>query len=69
MMPLTHTLTQPVPRGTEIYVGTCTQAEWDLLLEERIAIMHESGLTSARALALGLADTERAHGSRPKGDA
>ena len=43
-----------------------TRAEWDHLLEERLGIMHESGMTLARAQALALADTHRTHGQRPQ---
>ena len=42
-----------------------TRAEWDHLLEERLGIMHDAGMTLARAQALALADTHRAHGPRP----
>ena len=46
-----------------------TREDWDFLLQERIGIMHESGMTLARAQALALADTHRTHGDRPRGDA
>lgn len=49
-------------------VGTCTplaRADWDHLVEERIGIMHESGMTLARAQALAIQDTMRTHGKRP----
>lgn len=49
-------------------VGTCTpltRADWDHLVEERIGIMHESGMTLARAQALALRDTMERHGRRP----
>lgn len=71
MMRLTHTLTLPVPGGTvpRLEHVPPSRVEWDFLLEERLAIMHESGMTTARAQALALADTHRAHGDRPRGDA
>jgi hypothetical protein len=57
---------EPVPRLEPVPL---TRSDWDYLLQERIGIMHESGMTSARAQALALADTTRAHGDRPRGDA
>lgn len=42
-----------------------TPADWDYLLEERIGIMHGSGMTLDRARDLALGDTVRTHGPRP----
>lgn len=59
------------PNQEELYVGTCTPrpgltaADWDYLLQERTGIMHEAGMTLARAQALALGDTIGVHGSRP----
>jgi len=70
MMRLTHTLTRPcqeenmnkpVPRLEQ----TLDRAEWDFLVSERAAIMHEAGMVSSRCLPMALADTTRAHGQRP----
>lgn len=60
------------PNQGETNVGTCTpltQAEWDFLVSEREAIMHESGMVSSRCLPMALADTTRRHGARPRGEA
>ena len=53
---------EPLPR----LEPQLTREDWDHLLQERIGIMHEAGLTLARAQALALADTTRAHGQRPQ---
>ena len=45
---------------------TLTAADWDPLLAERTAIMHESGMPEGRARALALGDTIQTHGSRPQ---
>lgn len=42
------------------------QADWDYLLAERTGIMHDSGMTEARAHALALGDTIKTHGPRPQ---
>lgn len=58
---------KPVPEET--YVGTSTppsRAEWDFLVAEREAIMHEAGMASSRCLPMALADTQRCHGPRPQ---
>jgi hypothetical protein len=57
---------EPLPRLEPVPL---TRADWDYLLQERIGIMQESGLTLARAQALALGDTQRTHGDRPRGDA
>ena len=54
---------EPLPRLEQLLDPT----EWDHLVEERAAIMFDSGMTSTRAQALALADTLRAHG--PRGEA
>lgn len=41
------------------------RAEWDFLVSERVAIMHEAGMLSTRCLPMALADTTKAHGQRP----
>lgn len=41
-----------------------TPTDWDYLLEERTAIMYDSGMTSERARALAIQDTIRTHGPR-----
>jgi putative DNA primase/helicase len=46
-----------------------TRADWDFLVSEREAIMHESGMVSSRCLPMALADTMQAHGARPGGEA
>lgn len=45
------------------------KADWDYLLTERTGIMHEAGMTEARAKALALGDTIRVHGPRPSQEA
>jgi hypothetical protein len=57
---------EPLPRLEPVPL---TRSDWDYLLQERIGIMHNSGMTSARAQALALGDTQRTHGDRPRGDA
>lgn len=53
-----ETYTPPTP--------TLTTEDWDYLLAERTGIMHDSGMTEARARSLALGDTIQAHGSRPQ---
>lgn len=50
--------------GAEPVLG---RADWDFLVAEREAIMHEAGMASSRCLPMALADTQRTHGPRPGG--
>lgn len=53
---------EPLPRLEPVP----TRAEWDSLVSEREAIMHESGMVSTRCLPMALADTTKAYGARPQ---
>lgn len=54
----------PVPGGEPLPLS---RADWDYLVQERLAIMHESGMTLTRAQALALKDTMAFSGPRPAG--